>query len=427
MTASAVLNESVAFEMAPHSGTFTPMNDLYSPRGFRPAILGVVVAVTAGTWWASAGRASSRNGPQDASGRIRFERVVIDPKHSFNGHKPKAIADLDGDGDADLIAWTNGEGLNWYEAPSWAKHPIHVTAENGDEDAQAVDLDGDGDIDLVVSGVTWFENPLRQGKRPGLGPWKAHRVVELYSHDVIVGDIDRDGKIDIATSSAILLKRDGDIWQSLAHPQIQRGSDGTALGDVDGDGDLDLLVPTSDKPYQLVWFSNPLPQGKPAADTWSKHVIGPGYDRMSIAVADLDHDGRLDVVMCPMYQKGGLRWYKAPEDSRTSVWTEHTIDGSINNVHQGSIQVADFDGDGSPDLALAEQEQSATDRVAVFYNLKGDGSSWGRQVLATTGGHNIKVGDVDNDGDPDILNANHGFYGAANPIELWRNRRDPKK
>ena len=48
-------------------------------------------------------------------------------------------------------------------------------------------------------------------------------------------------------------------------------------------------------------------------------------------------------------------------------------------------------------------------------------------MLATTGGHNIKVGDVDNDGDPDILNANHGFNGAANPVELWRNRRDPRK
>jgi hypothetical protein len=148
---------------------------------------------------------------------------------------------------------------------------------------------------------------------------------------------------------------------------------------------------------------------------------------MSISVADLDHDGRSDVIMAPMYQKGGLRWYKAPKDLRTSAWTEHPIDGSINTVHQGSIQVADFDGDGNLDLALAEQEQSQTHRVAVFYNLKRDGSSWGRQILAMTGGHNIKVGDIDNDGDIDILNANHGFFGAANPVELWRNRRDPKK
>ena len=259
------------------------------------------------------------------------------------------------------------------------------------------------------------------------GPWKAHDVVGLYSHDVIVGDIDKDGKVDVACSTAILLQRDKDTWVQVAQPQVQRGGDGTALGDLDGDGDLDLLTPTPDKPYQLAWFENPLPNGKPVTDIWTKHAIGPGYDRMSIAVADLDHDGRLDVIMSPMYQNGGLRWYKAPKDPKTSAWTEHPIDGSINHVHQGSIQVADFDGDGNPDLALAEQEQSETDRVAVFYNLKRDGSSWGRQILATTGGHNIKVGDVDNDGDPDILNANHGFNEARNPVELWRNRRDPRK
>ena len=372
------------------------------------------------------GRAGSENEPSGIS-RVRFERIVIEPRHSPNGHKPKAIGDLDGDGDADIVAWTNGEGLNWYEAPRWAKHPIHVTSEACDEDAQAVDLDGDGDLDFVVSGIQWFANPLRQGKRPDQGAWKAHKVVTTYSHDLVVGDIDHEGKIDIACSSAILLQRSPDQWQAIAQPQIGRGSDGTALADVDKDGDLDLLAPTPDMPYQLAWFENPLPSGKPATSIWNRHLIGPGYDRISIAVADLNSDGRPDVVMAPMYQEGGLRWYKAPSDPRTSGWTESSIDGSINNVHQGSIQVADFDGDGDPDLAIAEQEQSNTDRIAVLYNLKSDGSSWARQILATTGGHNIKVGDVDNDGDVDILNANHGFFGAANPVELWRNRRDPKK
>jgi hypothetical protein len=395
--------------------------------GFQLVAVGIVLVLLSGTRSTPAGEGGSDPRPIEVPRRVPFERVVIEPKQSNNGHKPKAIGDLDGDGDPDVVAWTNGEGLKWYEAPTWAKHPIHVTTQECDEDAQAIDVDNDGDLDIVVSGVQWFENPLRQGKRPDQGPWKAHDVVGLYSHDVIVGDIDKDGKVDVACSTAILLQRDKDTWVQVALPQVQRGGDGTALGDVDGDGDLDLLTPTPDQPYQLAWFENPLPKDKPVTDIWTKHVIGPGYDRMSIAVADLDHDGRPDVVMAPMYQNGGLRWYKAPADPKTSAWTQHPIDGSINHVHQGSIQVADFDGDGNPDLALAEQEQSETDRVAVFYNLKRDGSSWGRQILATTGGHNIKVGDVDHDGDPDILNANHGFFGAANPVELWRNQRDPKK
>jgi hypothetical protein len=404
-----------------------PINHRDSPLKTHLVVLGVVFVLTVATRWTDAGDGPSARGPSEAPGRVPFDRMVIDPEVSNNGHKPKAIGDLDGDGKPDLVAWTNGQGLNWYEAPTWAKHPIHVTTEACDEDAQAVDLDGDGDIDLVVSGIHWFENPLRQGKSPAAGPWKAHKIAEIYSHDLIVGDIDGDGMIDIAASSAILLQRGPDNWVQVAHSQVQRGEDGTALGDVDGDGDLDLLAPTPGKPYTLAWFENPLPRGKPGQDIWPRHVIGPGYDRMAIAVADLNRDGRRDVIMAPMYQNGGLRWYKAPSDPKSSAWAEHTIDGSFNNIHQGSIQVADIDGDGSPDLAVAEQEQSDTDRIAVFYNLERDGSSWGRQVLATTGGHNIKVGDVDNDGDFDILNANHGFLGAANPVELWRNRRDPRK
>src|SRR5262249_9411464 len=45
---------------------------------------------------------------------------------------------------------------------------------------------------------------------------------------------------------------------------------------------------------------------------------------------------------------------------------------------------------------------------------------WTLQVLATSGGHNPKGGIVGNDKYPSIFNANHGYYGAPNPLELWR-------
>jgi hypothetical protein len=108
------------------------------------------------------------------------------------------------------------------------------------------------------------------------------------------------------------------------------------------------------------------------------------------------------------------------------VWTRRTIHSSVGFVHQGSIFVRDFNRDTRLDVFVAEQEQSPNDRLMIFYNAAGDGTSWTEQVLSTMGGHNPDVGDVGADGDFDILNANHGFYGAANPLELWVNSSLPE-
>ncbi len=56
----------------------------------------------------------------DISG-LRFERVVIDPYEVPSGHKPTAIADVDGDGYPDIVAYTDGRGLSWYGHPTWTR------------------------------------------------------------------------------------------------------------------------------------------------------------------------------------------------------------------------------------------------------------------------------------------------------------------
>jgi hypothetical protein len=123
--------------------------------------------------------------------------------------------------------------------------------------------------------------------------------------------------------------------------------------------------------------------------------------------------------MAPMYGGGGLVWYEQPRVAG-QPWRRHLIDASVNFVHQGSLQIADFTGDGRPDIAFAEQDQSPTRRVGVFYNLAGDGSAWQCQVLSTAGGHNMKVGYLGRDSRPTILVAPHGALGLANPLIAWR-------
>lgn len=152
-------------------------------------------------------------------GSKRFLRHVIDNKTHMPTHGHPV--DLDGDGDTDVImafgirgALTDKDShqVAWYEnvglkgtGAEWKKHEIG-RVDYGFE-AVAGDLDGDGDLDVIASGcnggqpglgeLCWFENVGASN-----GGWKKH-LFKAYSASVqvIVMDLDRDGKLDIAACS----------------------------------------------------------------------------------------------------------------------------------------------------------------------------------------------------------------------------------
>ncbi|HZU90930.1 MAG TPA: VCBS repeat-containing protein, partial [Stellaceae bacterium] len=199
---------------------------------------------------------------------------------------------------------------------------------------------------------------------------------------------------------------------------------GSGLGRVDiagGDGD------------SVVWFENPREEGGNArTGAWREHVAArlAGADKASFAGGVFSADGRMDLIVAANEDmtKSGLYRIVAPSDRR-GPWSGQTVDPSYMAVHK--IDVGDMNRDGHPDFVVAEQEQAHNaapcwcqnfnrQRVAVFY---GDGQgNFTQQILATTGGHNQVLGDIDGNGDLDILSANHGYDGAPNPLEVWMNQ-----
>lgn len=351
--------------------------------------------------------------------RVPFKRVVIDANPP---DRPwyKMVGDLDGDSDLDVIVGGAKGPLVWYAYPSWQKRQIAEGGWDGVK-GEIADIDGDGDADIVMGGVAWFSNP-----RIGGSSWTMVRIDRQRAHDVEVGDIDLDGRLDVVardqsafgkTGNTIYVYRQENprLWRKHEIPCPH--GEGLKLSDIDRDGDPDILIGGQ-------WFENT--RGT-AVGGWREHVYTRAWTEpdAKVEMADINGDSRLDVVLAPAELRGEtykVAWYEAPADPTNSNWAEHVIVHSIETVIH-SLGVGDFDRDGRVDVAIAEMHQGADpDEVCVYLNRKG-GRAWQKQLLSTRGSHDIVVADIGGDGDLDIVGANHG--GPFCPLELWRNDVNP--
>jgi FG-GAP-like repeat len=400
---------------------------------------------------------------QSRSRAPEFERTVIDATVESNAHKPKVVGRFSRDGSSDLGS-LDADGFKLYRhAERWKAYVVFKPGDPGGfEDAAVADVDGDGWVDIALGGwsnrTIWAQNPMGKGRDPYTSRWAVHEVDGgRFSHEVCAADLNGDGRCDLITTSGVYLQ--GDTPDAWAFVDIGRSGQGTCAGELLAKGGgipvVIALLARGGK-NQVAWFEGPGRRaGRAAGGPWPAHVIdaNPGGDRanrdmtcMAFALADLNSDGRPDVLAAsqgegpdpmddPRQVGDGLVWYEAPADPRTGAWIKHVIDPTVAWVHASSIQPADFDGDGHPDVCYAEQDQSSrrTDgrpgrRLGIFYNVRGKGRTWEHVLLARSpdegaGGFNSRVGVIGGDRLPSVFTSLHGFFGDPNPLVLWRNKR----
>jgi len=315
------------------------------------------------------------------------------------------VADLDGDGDPDVLAASmDDDTVAWYPnqgAGVFADRRVITATARGARSVFSADLDGDGDLDVLAASrdddtISWFPNQ-------GGGVFGTQQVINPVASGascVYAEDLDGDGDLDVLAAA---MDENTVAWyENRGGGVFGAGQVITALAqrvvcvyavDLDADGDLDVLAASS-LDDSITWYAN---QGSGVFG--SRQVIGSSADgAWSVTTADLDGDGDPD-VLASSREDDTVAWY---ENQGSGVFGSRQVI-TAQSSDATSVAAADLDGDGDPDVVAT----SYADNTVSWYENSGDGVFGTQQVISSAyeGTVFVSTADLDGDGDPDVVSA----------------------
>lgn len=353
----------------------------------------------------------------DGFGQIGFEEhVVIDNTLSTNGANAVYTSDIDNDGFVDILSGSGEGKIAWYKNINGQglfgdQQVIGIGESGGAETVYTSDLDGDGDLDVFsivrnfnLNTISWYENLDSEGL---FGEEQIIMSSSFYSSaSVFTSDLDGDSDLDVlcATGNAIMWFENTDGQGTLSTQQLIEYSINGATGfsvtsfDIDNDGDMDVI---SNYEYNIVWYENLNGQGNFSASHALINVVGGGL--YNLHFSDIDGDNDIDMFLA-YFDDDKITWYENL-DGQFDFGSEQIIVTEIDGV--SSINSFDLDQDGDLDLVSSSRFE---DKIVWYENLDGQGSFGSEKIISleTDEATSIYAGDIDNDGDLDVLSASYG-------------------
>ncbi|MEM6964457.1 MAG: T9SS type A sorting domain-containing protein [Bacteroidota bacterium] len=330
-----------------------------------------------------------------------------------NDCKPASVftADLDGDGDMDVLSASGGDDrIAWYENLGFGNFgsPNMISTEaDFAVSVFSADLDDDGDMDVLSASegddkVAWYENL-------GGGIFSTQNIISdqaNFARSVYAADLDGDEDLDVLSASAF---DDKIAWYEnlgggtfSTENIISTGADAAATVqavDLDNDGDMDVLAASAGDD-KVAWHEN---QG--GGTFSSQNIISLEADFVRCAhAADLDNDGDMDVVSASI-NDNKIAWYE--NLGAGDFGSQNLISSNMASTNGASwVYTEDLDGDGDMDVLCS----ILTDDKVVWYENLGDGNFGNQNIItiAADGARSVFASDLDGDGDMDVLSASSG-------------------
>lgn len=333
------------------------------------------------------------------------------------GHHESRLADLDGDGDFDILGkpftwgtpridiWLNGAEGPACETPlsEWDTHIVDNARPNIAVFVRSADLNGDG-LEDIISGAWWYRNPGSPG-----GAWQRNVIGAGLDQAALAVDFDDDGDIDIL----------GTTWNGANPDQKHKGNafvwarnEGsgqfTILDNVDaGTGDfLQGAVYgtfTTGSPQVLLSWHNIANRiegltvpAEPSTQQWAQQPQTSVSQSEDLSRGDIDRDGDEDVLL-------GTMWL----ENEGGGWISHTLYNTGERPDRNRL--ADINDDGRLDAVVGYERTDSTPGKLAWYEAPSNPTQlWTEHVIdMIIGPMSLDVGDMDGDGDIDVVAGEH--------------------